>query len=77
MRNILSITVVLSILGTKMSYGQNVIANPKSNTIITKKTTATDLVLPIEVDFANLTAAAQNPDVVLQIDNRTAPIVLS
>lgn len=75
MRKNLTIFLIMVIFGTKITYAQNIIANPKSVTIIAKKTIDTDLIIPIEVDFVNKTPLVQNASITLQIDNNKAPAV--
>lgn len=75
MNKILSFLIAFAIFSLKTSYGQNLIANPKSNVLTVKKTSGADLILPIEIDFINQSSNSITPSVTLQIDNATAPTV--
>ena len=62
--------------GLQLVFGQsNVIANPKSSSIIAKKVAGSDLLIPIEVDFVNPTNSVRMPTIVIQIDNTSSDAI--
>lgn len=58
----------------QVAYSQ-IIGNPKTNSIITKKGTSSDLIIPIEIGFINTGSVATSPTLSIDIHNDYANLI--
>lgn len=71
-KSLLTLTVLLTI-STQTIYSQEILANPKSSSIVAKQTRGSDLLIPIELDIVNPGSDTLTSKIIVEIDNSTAP----